>query len=196
MTAGPGLMPWRLTAVGVVLVLLTALVGGFLLAYWAGGSRRVALPIAPSPPVASAPAASPAVKAAAPPAPATAPKVAPAPAPSPPPKVAPAPAATPKIAAAPVPVPAPQPAPPAPAPASVKRTRPESTPAPAVKPRTAPAVPSQADVDACARYATVQAEEHDKAAEDDQDRKSDEAYQKAYASCMQARGFKKARSDD
>jgi len=69
-------------------------------------------------------------------------------------------------------------------------------PAPAAKPRTQPATPSQADVEACSRYATVQAEEHDKAAEDDQDRKADDAYQKAYASCLQTRGYKKTRADD
>jgi len=72
---------------------------------------------------------------------------------------------------------------------------PLTAPAPAAKPRTAPAAPSQADVDTCVRYATAQADEHDKGADDDQDRKADEAYQKAYASCLQARGYKKTRDD-
>jgi outer membrane biosynthesis protein TonB len=199
-------MPWRLTAVGVVLVLLTAFVGGFVVAYLMGGSgwRRAVSPTAPAAPAASTSPVAAVPKAVAAPAPAAAPKVSPAPAAAPatttqppaaptPPKVAPA-AEPPKMAAAPVPTPAPSL--PAPAPAAVKRPRPEPAPAPASKPRTTPAAPTQADVDACARYATVQAEEHDKAAEDDPDRKAGDAYQKAYASCMQARGYKKTRSDD
>jgi hypothetical protein len=184
-------MPWRLTVVGLVVVLLTAFAGGFGVAYWVGGSgwRRAASPTTPATPPASAPVVSPVPKAIAAPAP---PPARPPAAPTPP-KAA-SPAESPKLAAAPAPTSAPQP--PAPIPAALKRPRPEPTPASAPKPRTQPATPTQADVDACARYATVQAEEHDKAAEDDQDRKADDAYQKAYASCLQARGGKKARADD
>jgi hypothetical protein len=86
---------------------------------------------------------------------------------------------------------------PAPTPASVRRPRVEPTPAaPAVKPKTASSVPSAADIEACSRQASARLEGQDRSDEEAADRKPDPTFREAYASCLQARGFRRPTGDD
>jgi hypothetical protein len=57
-------------------------------------------------------------------------------------------------------------------------------------------VPSAADIEACSRQASARLEGQDRSDEDAPDRKPDGGFREAYASCLQARGFKRPGGDD